>query len=267
MDNNNKAIGLFFSVALHAVLVAALLYSKTSITEPESRGVVIEAQIIDVTDLSKKISEAPPKKNKPPAKKQIPQKKPEKKPEPKKIEEKKEPPPIKKKPEPDIDKKKIEEEKKKQLERQKKLEEIRKKRQELEEKTRQHEKKLKDIENTQQINVDDNSTTEVLTPGNPNSKNVIQTLKSQYVAAIKNAVDKQWQRPISAKVGLKCQIKVNQIPGGMVVDVTIGSPCNTTAAVKTSIINAVKKAEPLPFSGFESVFDRRINFTFEFNGD
>ena len=95
------------------------------------------------------------------------------------------------------------------------------------------------------------------------------SLLNHYISAIQADVTRQWARPAGTPAGLKCQIKVNQIPGGGVINVTIGSPCNANTVVKNSIINAVKKADPLPYAGFESVFDRQINFnfTFQYQGD
>ena len=93
------------------------------------------------------------------------------------------------------------------------------------------------------------------------------SLLNRYITAIQADVTRQWARPAGTPAGLKCQIKVNQIPGGGVINVTIGSPCNADTVVKNSIINAVKKADPLPYAGFESVFERRLNFIFQYQGD
>jgi colicin import membrane protein len=56
---------------------------------------------------------------------------------------------------------------------------------------------------------------------------------------------------------------VRQIPGGGVVDAQISSPCNASAIVKKSIIDAIRKADPLPYKGFEKVFSRQATFIFK----
>ena len=92
-------------------------------------------------------------------------------------------------------------------------------------------------------------------------------LLSQYADAIQSAVTNKWIHPEGTDAGLKCLIKVNQIPGGNVIDITTDTPCNASNEEKNSFIEAVIKADPLPYVGFESVFERRINFIFQYQGD
>ncbi len=89
-------------------------------------------------------------------------------------------------------------------------------------------------------------------------------LLTQYKTAIQSAVMKQWLRPDGTDTDSSCLIKVIEIPGGRVIDVTIGSPCNADTVVKTSIINVVKKADPLSYKGLESVFKQQLNFIFQY---
>ena len=57
-------------------------------------------------------------------------------------------------------------------------------------------------------------------------------------------------------------VRIAQIPGGDVIGVQIASPCNADPATRTSLEQAVKRAAPLPYKGYESVFSRDFNFNF-----
>jgi colicin import membrane protein len=92
-------------------------------------------------------------------------------------------------------------------------------------------------------------------------------LTARYVASIQAAVTQNWNRPDSAQVGLRCSINITQIPGGDVISVTLGSPCNADEATRNSIEQAVMKAAPLPYQGFEKVFQRSIKLNFKYNGE
>ena len=91
-------------------------------------------------------------------------------------------------------------------------------------------------------------------------------LTARYAAAIQAAVTNNWNRPDNAQGGLRCSINIAQIPGGDVISVTIGSPCNADAVTRTSIEQAVMKAAPLPYQGYEKVFQRNIKFNFRYDG-
>jgi colicin import membrane protein len=88
-----------------------------------------------------------------------------------------------------------------------------------------------------------------------------------YAAAIQASVTQNWNRPDSAQAGLKCSINITQIPGGDVISVTLGSPCNADDATRNSIEQAVMKAAPLPYQGYEKVFQRSIKLNFKYNGE
>lgn len=255
--------GLIYSVGLHLAIVFLLVFSTQqgpSITPP--KGIAIQAEIMDLDQFlnnQNKPVQAPAK-----PKKDIP--KPEPKIEPKvepktepKVEPKIEPKPVEK----PVIKPKVDPIKRQEkTERQKKLEEIRRKRKEAEEQANQK-PVVESITDTTEPNTE---TTPPIGVAN-GAEDQKRTLLTLYSAAIQSAVNNEWSRPSGTPAGLKCQIKVNQIPGGGVIDVSIGTPCNASAVVRNSIINAVKKADPLPYTGFEQVFDRRLNFIFQYQGD
>jgi colicin import membrane protein len=92
------------------------------------------------------------------------------------------------------------------------------------------------------------------------------SLAAEYFAAIQNAVTQNWLRPDNTQPGLRCMLRIAQIPGGDVIGVQIGSPCNADPQTRNSIEQAVKRAAPLPYKGYEKVFQRDINFNFSYDG-
>ncbi|GIX35427.1 MAG: hypothetical protein KatS3mg126_1206 [Lysobacteraceae bacterium] len=94
-----------------------------------------------------------------------------------------------------------------------------------------------------------------------------ESLLGRYQIAIQQAVQQNWLRPESARPGIRCTLHIVQIPGGEVIQAAVVSPCNADELTRRSIEAAVLKAQPLPYSGFESVFRREIRFTFRYDGD
>jgi colicin import membrane protein len=91
-------------------------------------------------------------------------------------------------------------------------------------------------------------------------------LAARYAAAIQSAVTNNWNRPDSASPGLTCVINIVQLPGGELMSATVGSPCNADPVTRNSIEQAVQKAAPLPYQGYEKVFRRSIKFNFKYDG-
>jgi colicin import membrane protein len=63
-------------------------------------------------------------------------------------------------------------------------------------------------------------------------------------------------------MGSQCKLVIKQLPGGSVMDATVVEPCALDEAGRRSVEAAVLKAQPLPYAGFEKVFNRQLNFTF-----
>jgi colicin import membrane protein len=91
-------------------------------------------------------------------------------------------------------------------------------------------------------------------------------LAARYAAAIQSAVTNNWNRPDSATPGLRCTVLITQIPGGDLINVQVTSPCNADQVTRNSIESAVRKAAPLPYQGYEKVFQRSIRFNFRYDG-
>jgi colicin import membrane protein len=86
-------------------------------------------------------------------------------------------------------------------------------------------------------------------------------LEARYVAEIRARIERAWNRPPTARPGLKCEVSVTQVPGGTVTDVKIGA-CNGDAAVQQSITLAVYRASPLPAPPDPSLFQRNLKLVF-----
>lgn len=93
------------------------------------------------------------------------------------------------------------------------------------------------------------------------------SLRDEYILTIAAVVTQNWLRPPSTKAGLRCQVHVQQIPGGEVISANVIGACNGDDATRRSIIAAVHKVGYLPYGGFEKVFDKDINFIFIYDGD
>jgi colicin import membrane protein len=87
---------------------------------------------------------------------------------------------------------------------------------------------------------------------------------AQWASLITDRITRAWIRPPSARPGVNCEVRVTQVPGGVVTGVQIGS-CNGDAAVRESIEAAVYRASPLPSPTNPDVFERI--FTIYFHPD
>lgn len=84
---------------------------------------------------------------------------------------------------------------------------------------------------------------------------------AEYVALIRQKVERNWVRPPTARSGLECELYVTQIPGGQVTGVRIGD-CPADDAVRRSIEAAVLRASPLPMPSSQALFERNLRFVF-----
>ena len=84
----------------------------------------------------------------------------------------------------------------------------------------------------------------------------------EYRRLLVQAIERNWNRPTSARPGLECTLYVTQAPGGTVVDVKLGA-CNGDQAVRESITTAVFKSSPLPAPRDPRAFERRLEIVFK----
>lgn len=89
------------------------------------------------------------------------------------------------------------------------------------------------------------------------------SLRAAYVLAIQNAVERNWRRPETIPAGQRCRIVIVQIPGGEVISADVDPSCPYDALGRDSLERAVFAASPLPYAGFEDVFERRLGLNFQ----
>jgi len=147
-----------------------------------------------------------------------------------------------------------------QADREQKLADIRKKREQAEREASLAEQKLRQLANARQSAAATSTPSAAQTTAGQNGTSTDLTAK--YAAAIQQAVLAQWVRPDSVPLGVRCTINIRQLPGGQVVEATVAPNCPYDDAGKRSIEAAVLRAQPLPYRGFESVFQRNLTFNF-----
>lgn len=150
-------------------------------------------------------------------------------------------------------------------ERQQKIAEIRRKREQAEREAKLAEQRLRQVADARAraqatSTSTGNSGPSTPSPGQGGTSN---DLTAKYAAAIQQAVLNQWVRPDSIPRGQRCRLTIRQLPGGEVSEVEFGAGCPYDEAGKRSVEAAVRRAQPLPYRGFESVFQRNLNFNFE----
>ena len=99
-------------------------------------------------------------------------------------------------------------------------------------------------------------------PPSPGNRGTDPGLLAKYAAALQLAIQRQWIRPETVALGQRCRISIRQLPGGEVVDVSVSPGCGYDAAGRQSVERAVFKASPLPYAGFETVFNRNLDLNF-----
>ena len=157
-----------------------------------------------------------------------------------------------------------------QIEREKQLADIRRQQAEARRDAQQAEEKLRQIaerrassasEEAARADAAANAAAAVASTA-PGNRGVDEGLLAQYKLAIQRAVESNWVRPENIPLGAPCKLVIIQIPGGQVISAEVDTSCPYDEPGRRSIEAAVLKSQPLPYAGFESVFDRRLIFTF-----
>ncbi len=97
----------------------------------------------------------------------------------------------------------------------------------------------------------------------PGNEGVDPGLNARYAAAIQEAILRNWTRPENVPLGQRCRIIITQVRGGTVVKAEVAPSCPFDELGRRSVEAAVLKAQPLPYAGFEAVFNRTLNLNFE----
>jgi colicin import membrane protein len=152
--------------------------------------------------------------------------------------------------------------------REKKLADIRKRREQAAREVAMAEQKTRQLQNVQQQRAAaaaaaSSAATSPTSSGQPGQGGTSDDLAARYAAAIQAAVSNQWIRPDSVPLGQRCRVVIRQLPGGEVIDAKVDPSCPYDEAGRRSVEAAVLRAQPLPYRGFEQVFSRTLNFTFQ----
>lgn len=148
-----------------------------------------------------------------------------------------------------------------QLERDKQLEKIRAERARLQREQSLSEQKLQQIADARAAKASQNAA--ATAPATTGNQGVDTGLAAKYAAALQAAIVEKWTRPDSVPLGAGCRLNIRQSPGGAVLAVEVVEPCSYDEQGRRSIEAAVLKAQPLPYAGFESVFQRNLNLNFK----
>lgn len=92
-------------------------------------------------------------------------------------------------------------------------------------------------------------------------------LRAQYALAIQRAIESNWIRPDTVPPGAVCPIRIVQLRGGEVISAEVQPGCPYDGLAQRSVEAAVLRAQPLPYAGFETVFERTITLRFRVTED
>src|SRR5690554_1279995 len=143
---------------------------------------------------------------------------------------------------------------------QQKIAEIRREQEQARREAEEAERRLERIAQGRAQEAAEQGTPAAAPPGN---EGVDAGLATRYAAAIQEAILSNWTRPDNVPLGQRCRITITQVRGGTVVRVEVSPTCPYDELGRRSVEAAVLKAQPLPYAGFESVFNRNLNLNFE----
>ncbi|MHB8911197.1 MAG: cell envelope integrity protein TolA [Lysobacter sp.] len=150
-----------------------------------------------------------------------------------------------------------------EAERQKQLDDIRKRRAAASREAQLAEQKLEQIADARAGRASEEAARADAGPRAPAGNDGVDTgLAGRYAAALQAAIVAKWTRPDSIPAGAVCRLVIRQLPGGEVMEAKVSSPCAYDEAGRRSIEAAVLKAQPLPYQGFEAVFQRNLTLNF-----
>lgn len=101
---------------------------------------------------------------------------------------------------------------------------------------------------------------------NPPVGEATDSLLTEYALAIQIAVTRAWIRPPHTQAGLACRLVIRQMVPGEVIDAWVDDRnCNTDdPVIRRSLEAAVRRASPLPYDGYEAVFQGEIGLIYQY---
>jgi colicin import membrane protein len=149
----------------------------------------------------------------------------------------------------------------------KQLDEIKKQREAAEKKSRLEQQRLQQLADLKKQNSADKPQPDVppAAEARTGMNGQDSGLAAEYAASLTNVITQNWLRPDNVPAGVVCPIHIVQIPGGQVISAQVLPTCPFDESGRKSVENAVLRAQPLPYKGFESVFQRDITLNFKVN--
>lgn len=152
-----------------------------------------------------------------------------------------------------------------EVERDKQLADVRRKLEEAAKQRRLEEEKLKQLSDMREQVAAQTSAPQP-TPATPSERlgneGVDNALLGRYRLAIQQHVDRNWLRPDNLRPGLRCYVAVTQLRGGQVSGLDFAR-CQADPLTQRSVEAALMR-EPLPYQGYESVYQRKLVIPFCF---
>ena len=135
-------------------------------------------------------------------------------------------------------------------------EQVRREREAAEKRTRMEEQRLQQLSDLQRP-----SPAPARAAPPPGNRGVDDGLKARYIAALQQTADSNWNH-VGVPELTRCKVRFTQIPGGEVINVEFMN-CPYDAEGRETVERALRKS-PMPYSGFETVFERQIQLSFCF---
>lgn len=137
------------------------------------------------------------------------------------------------------------------------IEAIRREREQASQTTRMEEQRLRQLADREAAStpVPSPRTTPAVQSGNRGED---EGLRARYIAALNSAARASWNTSLAPEL-VRCRVRFTQIVGGEVIDVDF-LECPYDAQGRDSVERALRK-NPMPYSGFESVYQRQITLT------
>lgn len=142
--------------------------------------------------------------------------------------------------------------------RERELADIRREREAAERQAKLEQQKLEQLRDRQGAPTQTPSPTQA--PARAGTGGTDESLLAQYRFAIQQTVQRNWNRPDNVRGGVTCLVEVTQIPGGEVIGHRFVA-CPFDQVARDSVERAIYR-EPLPYTGYEKVFNRRVEIPF-----
>lgn len=138
------------------------------------------------------------------------------------------------------------------------LQEIRRQREEAARRARLEEQRLQQLADAEATPAPSPAPAERTGPAGGN-EGTDTDLSARYVLAMHQTAQSNWNR-VLAPERVRCEVRFTQIPGGEVINVEF-MQCPYDAQGRESVERALRRS-PMPYNGFETVFERQVTLTF-----